>query len=180
VQSLPNYCRLKRQNAVLLAAVRNGVIAAKHAFYRFHGVFTLVSCISDIGLGTTRRREYLQWRRHDLETYRKYYPIRQKPPKYPTYRETYGGAPGAPRRAKRARGSAPRHTGRVHVEMRGAPEPSGSGPDPLPLPHAHALLWVYRSQMRKRRCGLFRFSAAYMWQWQWQPMAVSGQRIWWW
>jgi hypothetical protein len=30
VQSLPNYCRLKRQGAVLLAAVRNVVIAAKH------------------------------------------------------------------------------------------------------------------------------------------------------
>jgi hypothetical protein len=39
VQSLPNYCRLKRQNAVLLAAVRNGVIAAKHAFYRLHRAF---------------------------------------------------------------------------------------------------------------------------------------------
>jgi hypothetical protein len=31
--------RLKRQNVVLLAAVRNGVIAAKHAFYRFHRAF---------------------------------------------------------------------------------------------------------------------------------------------
>ena len=40
-------------------------------------------------------------------------------------------APGAPRRAKRARGSAPMHPGRVHVEMRGTPEPSGSGPDLL-------------------------------------------------
>jgi hypothetical protein len=39
VQSLPNYCRLKRQNAVLLAAVRNGVVVAKHAFYRFHRAF---------------------------------------------------------------------------------------------------------------------------------------------
>jgi hypothetical protein len=39
VQPLPNYCRLKRQNAVLLAAVRNGVIVAKHAFYRFHRAF---------------------------------------------------------------------------------------------------------------------------------------------
>jgi hypothetical protein len=39
VQSLPNYCRLKRQNAVLLAAVRNGVIVAKHAFCRFHRAF---------------------------------------------------------------------------------------------------------------------------------------------
>jgi hypothetical protein len=38
-QSLPNYCCLSRQNAVLLAAVRNGVIAAKHAFYRFHRAF---------------------------------------------------------------------------------------------------------------------------------------------
>jgi hypothetical protein len=39
VQSLPNYCRLKRQNAVRLAAVRNGVIVAKHAFYRSHSAF---------------------------------------------------------------------------------------------------------------------------------------------
>jgi hypothetical protein len=30
---------LKRQNAVLLAAVRNGVIVAKHAFYRPHMAF---------------------------------------------------------------------------------------------------------------------------------------------
>jgi hypothetical protein len=39
VQSLPNYCRLKRQNAVLLAAVRNGVIVTKHAFYRLYRAF---------------------------------------------------------------------------------------------------------------------------------------------
>jgi hypothetical protein len=32
VQSSPNYCRLKRQNAVLLAAVRNGVIVYKARF----------------------------------------------------------------------------------------------------------------------------------------------------
>jgi hypothetical protein len=39
VQSLPNYCRLKRQNAVLLAAVRNGVVVTNHAFYRSHRAF---------------------------------------------------------------------------------------------------------------------------------------------
>jgi hypothetical protein len=45
---------------------------------------------------------------------------------------------GVHRRAKRARGSAPRHPGRGHVEIRGLPEPSGSGPDLLP--HASNLM----------------------------------------
>jgi hypothetical protein len=41
---------------------------------------------------------------------------------------TYRGPTGVPRRTKRARGSAPRHPGRGHVEMRDTPEPIGSGP----------------------------------------------------
>jgi hypothetical protein len=52
--------------------------------------------------------------------------------------KTYRGGPGAPRRAKRARGSALGHPGWGRVEMRGVPEPSGSGPDLLP----HALVGV--------------------------------------
>jgi hypothetical protein len=54
-----------------------------------------------------------------------------KPPKrhMPKHIE---GAPGVPRRAKRARGSALGHPGRSHVEMRGLPGPSGCGArDPI-------------------------------------------------
>jgi hypothetical protein len=43
------------------------------------------------------------------------------------YTKTYRGAPGIPRRAKRARGGALGHPGRDHVEMRGVPGPSGCG-----------------------------------------------------
>jgi hypothetical protein len=56
---------------------------------------------------------------------------------------------GAPRRDKRARGSAPRHPGRVHVEMRGIPEPSGFGPDLLP----HALPLLQQPCLRFRSYG---------------------------
>jgi hypothetical protein len=48
------------------------------------------------------------------------------------------GGPGAPRRAKRARGSALGHPGRGHVEMRGVPGPSGCGArDPVSALAAH-------------------------------------------
>jgi hypothetical protein len=82
-------------------------------------------------------------------------PANQTPPGHmPKHIE---GAPGVPRRAKRARGSALGHPGRGHVEMRGVPAirpgPSGCGArDPVSaLP---AIGWgPYYNWMRKRRSG---------------------------
>jgi hypothetical protein len=61
------------------------------------------------------------------------------------YEKAYQFPPGLPRRMQRARGSAPIHPNRGHVEMRDLPERSGSGARDLPdaLPRAgkpHALL----------------------------------------